>query len=500
MSRGVRGLDRHRPDDDERAAVRPPASASSTRSWPTRARSSGSSPGRPRPAARPDRSPTARSPPTPPATSSPGRRASGSSRTSTISSGSSSRPTTRAPRTTRRSSAPGRRRRRSPDLAPAPGLEGHLGRREEPIPEAVLAEARRRFAGRAAVTISHPRFLEFLAPGVSKARRRPAPRAPGRRAARRRAGDRRPVQRPRDDRRRRARRGDAARARRGPGGRPVHRAAAGEEGVAQLIERLVLAARPRPPERRAGSRPSTPPPPSHGLGRVTARVVPDDAAGRASAVGALRAGGIVALPTDTVYGIAVALETPGGIEALFAAKDRPPDRAIMLLLADAAQAPTIGSGRRRGRACRRVLAGRPDARRPAAARRRLAGRAHRRVPHDRPARPGPRRRHARSRRRSARCRRPPQIVPDCRRRATPRGSSASSAMRSRSSSTAARPAAARRRPSSIARRSRRGSSERARSRGGRRGGARRGGRASDAGLHAGLAAVASRSRDPAVGR
>jgi Cof subfamily protein (haloacid dehalogenase superfamily) len=39
---------------------------------------------------------------------------------------------------------------------------------DEPIPETVLAEARRRFAGRAAVTISHPRFLEFLAPGVSK--------------------------------------------------------------------------------------------------------------------------------------------------------------------------------------------------------------------------------------------------------------------------------------------------------------------------------------------
>jgi Cof subfamily protein (haloacid dehalogenase superfamily) len=38
-----------------------------------------------------------------------------------------------------------------------------------PIPEATMADARRRFAGRAAVTISHPRFLEFLAPGVSKA-------------------------------------------------------------------------------------------------------------------------------------------------------------------------------------------------------------------------------------------------------------------------------------------------------------------------------------------
>jgi Cof subfamily protein (haloacid dehalogenase superfamily) len=39
---------------------------------------------------------------------------------------------------------------------------------DDPIPASILAEARRRFAGRAAVTISHPRFLEFLAPGVSK--------------------------------------------------------------------------------------------------------------------------------------------------------------------------------------------------------------------------------------------------------------------------------------------------------------------------------------------
>ncbi|HET7030709.1 MAG TPA: HAD-IIB family hydrolase [Candidatus Limnocylindrales bacterium] len=39
---------------------------------------------------------------------------------------------------------------------------------DQPIPESILADGRRRFAGRAAVTISHPRFLEFLAPGVSK--------------------------------------------------------------------------------------------------------------------------------------------------------------------------------------------------------------------------------------------------------------------------------------------------------------------------------------------
>ena len=75
---------------------------------------------------------------------------------------------------------------------------------------------------------------------------------------------------------------------------------------------------------------------------MTVRVLPDDAAGRAAAIEALRAGGIVALPTDTVYGIAVALATPGGIERLFAAKRRPPDKGIMLLLDDAAQAPEAG--------------------------------------------------------------------------------------------------------------------------------------------------------------
>src|SRR6185436_13531302 len=75
---------------------------------------------------------------------------------------------------------------------------------------------------------------------------------------------------------------------------------------------------------------------------MTARAVPDDEAGRGEAIDVLAAGGIVALPTDTVYGIGVALETPGGIERLFAAKRRPPDKGIMLLLDVAAQAAAIG--------------------------------------------------------------------------------------------------------------------------------------------------------------
>ena len=72
------------------------------------------------------------------------------------------------------------------------------------------------------------------------------------------------------------------------------------------------------------------------------RRLPDGPEGRAEAARVLAAGGIVALPTDTVYGIAVSLDTLGGIERLFAAKRRPPDKAIALLIADAAQAGEIG--------------------------------------------------------------------------------------------------------------------------------------------------------------
>ena len=73
-----------------------------------------------------------------------------------------------------------------------------------------------------------------------------------------------------------------------------------------------------------------------------ARIVADDEAGRAAAIDVLRRGGLVALPTDTVYGIAVRLDLPDGIGRLFAAKRRPPDKAVMLLIADAAQAAEIG--------------------------------------------------------------------------------------------------------------------------------------------------------------
>jgi L-threonylcarbamoyladenylate synthase len=73
-----------------------------------------------------------------------------------------------------------------------------------------------------------------------------------------------------------------------------------------------------------------------------APIVPDDEAGRTLARDVLRSGGVVAIPTDTVYGIAVALDTPGGIERLFEVKRRPPEKSIALLIDDVGQAAALG--------------------------------------------------------------------------------------------------------------------------------------------------------------
>lgn len=72
------------------------------------------------------------------------------------------------------------------------------------------------------------------------------------------------------------------------------------------------------------------------------RILPDDDVGRDEAISVLQAGGLVALPTDTVYGLAVRLTTPGGIERLFRAKARPIDKGIALLLGRADQAGEVG--------------------------------------------------------------------------------------------------------------------------------------------------------------
>jgi L-threonylcarbamoyladenylate synthase len=71
-------------------------------------------------------------------------------------------------------------------------------------------------------------------------------------------------------------------------------------------------------------------------------VLPDDEAGRAAAAEALRRGEVVALPTDTVYGVAVDLRRPGALDRLFEAKGRAREKAIVLLVAAPEQAADVG--------------------------------------------------------------------------------------------------------------------------------------------------------------
>jgi L-threonylcarbamoyladenylate synthase len=48
----------------------------------------------------------------------------------------------------------------------------------------------------------------------------------------------------------------------------------------------------------------------------------------------IRAGGLLILPTDTVYGLAADLWNPEAVARLYAVKRRPPEKAIPILLAD----------------------------------------------------------------------------------------------------------------------------------------------------------------------
>ncbi len=56
---------------------------------------------------------------------------------------------------------------------------------------------------------------------------------------------------------------------------------------------------------------------------------------------ALRAGKVVAIPTDTVYGLAVDPRVAGAVSRLFAAKGRPVDVAVPVLIADPVELPEL---------------------------------------------------------------------------------------------------------------------------------------------------------------
>ncbi len=226
---------------------------------------------------------------------------------------------------------------------------------EPPLPTELAPLARERFDGLSAVTISHPRFLEFTAPGVSKGR---AIRWLARRLqdpARGGARHRRPVERHRDARRGRPRGGDADRADRGPGRRPLHRAAPARGGCGAddrgagpgAARRGVGCRRPAGRGGNGDAGPRGPPVRSRSRSRSRSR---HERAHRPRRCGGPRRGdrrpaaAAASSPCRPTRSTASRSRStpPGGIERLFQVKRRPPDRGIMLLLDAAAQAPSIG--------------------------------------------------------------------------------------------------------------------------------------------------------------
>ena len=61
----------------------------------------------------------------------------------------------------------------------------------------------------------------------------------------------------------------------------------------------------------------------------------------AEAARILRRGGLVAFPTDTVYGVGAHACLPDAVERIYRVKERPRDKAIPLLLADAQQVEEV---------------------------------------------------------------------------------------------------------------------------------------------------------------
>jgi len=71
------------------------------------------------------------------------------------------------------------------------------------------------------------------------------------------------------------------------------------------------------------------------------RILVPDAAGLAAAAACLRAGGLVAVPTETVYGLAARADQPQAVAGIYAAKGRPSFNPLIVHVADVAQAETL---------------------------------------------------------------------------------------------------------------------------------------------------------------
>lgn len=62
-----------------------------------------------------------------------------------------------------------------------------------------------------------------------------------------------------------------------------------------------------------------------------------------AAAAVLRAGGVVALPTETVYGLAVNALDPDALDKLFRLKERPRDKPVLVLIGDRTQLGAVAA-------------------------------------------------------------------------------------------------------------------------------------------------------------
>lgn len=78
--------------------------------------------------------------------------------------------------------------------------------------------------------------------------------------------------------------------------------------------------------------------PDNPTGSLVTQILPlDDLAAQTLALALLAEAQIVVAPTDTVYGVMCRYDSPAAIALLYAAKDRPPQKAIPVLVGDLAQ-------------------------------------------------------------------------------------------------------------------------------------------------------------------
>lgn len=77
----------------------------------------------------------------------------------------------------------------------------------------------------------------------------------------------------------------------------------------------------------------------HDLPMITKRLNAAAQEDREAAVALLRAGGIVAIPTETVYGLAADATNSKAVSAVYAAKQRPADHPLIVHIADAGLLP-----------------------------------------------------------------------------------------------------------------------------------------------------------------